>query len=409
MMRRFGVTTALLLAAASAGVVIPVLRALVESAGHGSVAASVFVNAHVVGGVIGAALGTRVLGPARSARTLAAAALIGSVAATLAMALLDSFSLRVGLRFVDGACHLLAITALVAAGTAGDAELRARRAVRLGIAIVLGVAGGFGLGGALHEPRVALETAALLSAAALLATLTLAARPDWTPAPEPHARPAGPAEPAPAIPTAGRRPGAPGLLAFGERFVFGSLSIAGPFLAPSSRVGLVIGVAMSTSVLAMPLARRYAQRAGARRLAVRSTLAFAATLAAAPIADALASSGRALAWAIACGAAAGALYTTALVLVARSAVLAERARDMATVHAAGNAGFALGALCTGVLIPVLPGMLVVALPGIAIVAAATVAVWITVPEAARDCPVIGGLAALGSEPTAGESARQPVT
>lgn len=392
--RKLGATIAVALAAASTGVVIPGLRALVEHAGRGPVAASVFVDAHVLGGVIGAALGARALRVARSARSLAVAALTGSVAVILVMAALDSLELRIGLRCLDGACHLLAVTALVAAATSGDAELRARRTVVMGIAIVLGVAGGFGAGGALNDPEVALLVAALLSGAALLAVLTQVAT----------GLPAAP----PPRPSPGRRPMAPGLLAFGERFVFGTLSIAGPFLAPAARVGLVIGVAMAASVVTMPVARRCARVWGARRLAVRSTLAFATTLAAAPILDAFASSGRALAWAIALGVSAGALYTTALVLVARSAALEDRARDMGTVHAAGNAGFALGALCSGVLVAVLPGMLVVAVPGVAVIAAATLAVWLTVPAAARDCPVIGALV-LGDDGASREPARQPVT
>jgi hypothetical protein len=392
---KLGAPIAIALAAASTGVVIPGLRVLVEHAGRGPVAASAFVDAHVLGGMAGAVLATGALRLARSARSLAVAALAGSIAVMLVMSALDPFALRVGLRFVDGACHVLAITALVAAATCGDAELRARRAVVMGIAIVLGVAGGFGVGGALHDPEAALVVAALLSGAALIAVLAhLAAEPTTV---------------APALRSSGRRPFAPGLLAFGERFIFGTLSIAGPFLAPPERVGLVIGVAMAASVVAMPFARRGARAWGARRLAVRSTLAFAATLAAAPVIDVFASSGRALGWAIACGVSSGALYTTALVLVARSVVLEDRARDMGTMHAAGNAGFALGALCAGVLVAVLPGMLVVSVPGIAIITAATLAVWLTVPTAAQDCPVIGGLAALGGDGAPRDPARQPVT
>jgi hypothetical protein len=56
-----------------------------------------------------------------------------------------------------------------------------------------------------------------------------------------------------------------------------------------------------------------------------------------------------------------------------------------------------------VLVAALPGLLAVVVPGVAIVAAATIGVWITVPEAARDCPVIGNLT---SEPDdAGVDAR----
>src|SRR5678816_1372617 len=81
-----GATIALLCAAASTGVIIPALRALVEQTGHGRVAAGIFSAAHVLGGVVGAALGVRALRRAGSARWLAAAALIASIAVTLAMA-----------------------------------------------------------------------------------------------------------------------------------------------------------------------------------------------------------------------------------------------------------------------------------------------------------------------------------
>jgi len=36
-------------------------------------------------------------------------------------------------------------------------------------------------------------------------------------------------------------------------------------------------------------------------------------------------------------------------------------------------------------------MLVIAVPGVAIIATAALGVWLTVPDAAKDCPVIGAL------------------
>jgi MFS family permease len=158
---------------------------------------------------------------------------------------------------------------------------------------------------------------------------------------------------------------------------------------------------MTASVIAMPAARAYALARGARRLAVRSTLAFAASLAATGVVDVFGAPARALPWALACGAAAGALYASALVLVARSAELEDRVRGMATVHAAGSAGFALGALTAGVLVPVLSGGLVIALPGIAIITAAAIGVWITVPDATIGGPAI--------PPRARRTSDQPVT
>ena len=369
-----GILLALVFAAASTGVIVPVLRPLVEDTGHGEIAAGVFTAAHVLGGVLGAVFGARALHRAGSARRLAAAALAASALVTLAMATAGSIELRIALRFLDGACHLLAITALVAAATAGDPDQRARRAVVMGVAIVLGVGAGLGLGGAFHRPAAALVMAAALSGAALVTVL----------AGVPAAQHAAPPRRAP-----DRGPIAPGLLAFCERFSFGSMTVAMSFLAPPPRVGLALGVFMVASVLALAAAWRFAPRLGPRKLAARSALGFTLALASSAAVDVLASPGLAVIWALAAGASAGSLYASALVLATRSADLEDRARGMATVHAAGSAGHALGALSAGTLAFALPGMLVIAAPGIAVIAAAVIGVALTVPEAARDCPVIG--------------------
>jgi MFS family permease len=365
---QIGAIAALALAAASTGVIVPALKLLVDRTGHGAVAGGVFTAAHVLGGALGAAYGARALRRIGSARALAAAALAASIIVTLAIAAIDSLELRVALRFVDGACHLLAITTVVAAAASGDAERRARRTVAMGLAIVLGVACGILLGGQLADPQLALIVAALLSGGALIVVLVQLA-PD-----------------APAAPRARsgvRGPVAPGLLAFGERFLFGTMSAALPFLAPPSRVSAVFGVFMTASVIALPFARRYAVIWGARRLAVYSAIALGLTLALAGVVDVFSSIPRVMAWAPIGGVAAGALYAAALVLVARSPVLEDRLRDMATLHAGGNAGFAAGALCAGALTSLLPGALVVVVPSIAILTASMIGVWFAVPPQAR--------------------------
>lgn len=175
----------------------------------------------------------RLLRRAGSARRLATAALIASTAITLVMAALGSLELRVALRFLDGGCHLLAITALVGAATAGDPAERARRAVIMGGTIVLGLARGLGVGGAFHAVAAALVMAAVLSAAALIIVRLRVA-----------AEPLAPAVPRRARDRRPHTPGllAPGLLAFCERFSFGSMTIAMPWLATPGRVGLVLGV-----------------------------------------------------------------------------------------------------------------------------------------------------------------------
>ncbi|TMQ20467.1 MAG: MFS transporter [Deltaproteobacteria bacterium] len=378
---RIAVVVAVLLAAGSTGAVIPITRLLVEQTGHGRIATGFFMAAHVLGGVVGAGLGRRALRRAGSPRRLAVLALIASIAVTLALAGLVSLELRIALRFVDGACHLLAITALVAAATAGEPHQRVRRAVIMGVAIVLGVAGGLAIGGALGRPETALIAAAALSGAALA---TVLARVAAEPSPVPQHR------------ASQRRPIAPGLLAFCERFSFGSITAAMSGLPPA-RIGLVLGVFMTASVLALAAAWHYGLTWGPRKLAVRSALGFTLALASCAAVDVLGSRSAAVTWAIAAGIAAGALYASALVLATRSAEIEDRASGMATVHAAGSAGHALGLLSASTL--ALPGMLVVAVPGIAVIAVAAIGVWLTVPEATADCPVIGGL-----EPGASNSA-----
>jgi hypothetical protein len=437
---------ALALAAASAGVIVPALRALVEQSGHGATAASLFSAAHAMGGIVGAACGARALRWTGSPRRLAAGSLAASIALMLVIAAVDSLALRVGLRLADGVCHVLAITALAASATSGDPVRRARRVVLTGLAIVLGIAGGLGIGAALTRPEVgraiaalgrpeavllvaaALSGAALITALAGLTGLTgltaagaarepssaalaarpvgaaLAARPVGAAlagltaagaAREPSsaalaARPVGAASAAAPDALANSRAAiAPSLLAFSERFLFGTLTVATPFLAPGPRVGAVLGVFMTASVVALPVARRYALRLGPRWLAIRSAVVFAVALAPYAVTNLLASLGPALIWAVVCGGAAGSLYASALVLAARSAALEGRVRDMGALHAAGNTGHTLGALCAGPLLQLLPGAMVIAVPG-AIVAAAAVSVWFTVPAGIpanlRDAP-----------------------
>ena len=135
----------------------------------------------------------------------------------------------------------------------------------------------------LANPAAALVVAALLSGASLIVVLL-------------HIAP----EPGPPVlrtRSRGRGPLAPGLLAFGERFLFGMLTVATPFLAPQSRVALMLGVFMLASVAALPFARRYAMTWGARRLAVRSTFALALALGFTGVVDVFSSSALALAWA----------------------------------------------------------------------------------------------------------------
>jgi MFS family permease len=241
--------------------------------------------------------------------------------------------------------------------------------VMMGLSIVLGVASGIGIGSLLANAELAFVVAAALSGVAMVVVL-LHLAPDAAQG---------------AIPTRarGRGPLAPGLVAFGERFVFGMLSAAIPFLVPPYRVAVVIVPLMVASVIALPFARRYATAWGPRRLALNSAFVLAVTLALTGVVDVFSSWPRALLWAPVPGAAAGALYACALVLVARSAALEDRLRDMGSVHACGSAGFATGALCAGALASSLPGALIIAIPSAAMMLATLVGVWIAIPPPAR--------------------------
>jgi MFS family permease len=338
------------LAAASAGVVIPSMRALATAHGGGAAVTGALVAAHVLGGIGGAALGPR-LARRHGARRLVAAAFAASCAITAALALAPGVAALIVGRALDGACHLLGVTALLAAGVTGDPARRARTAGWLGMVLVLGVGAGIGAGGAVPASAALLVAAALTAAALVCAVPAL----DDAVPPARHAAVRARDVVAP-----------PALIAAGERFVFGLLSVTMPFAMTARRTGMILGCFMLASVVVMPWARRAAQRGSARQLACRAATVLAAALALAGV-DGVLAGPAALAWAIVGGAAAGGLYASTLALVAAHERVDDRLAAMAAVHAAGNAGHALGALGAGAALTLVAPHVVVAFAGAGVV------------------------------------------
>ncbi len=381
MRRRRWIGAAVALAAASSGVVVPALRPLVEAGGGGPAATGGLIAAHVLGGAAGAAAATQLARRLADARALIVGALVASAVLILAVALPGGVAPLIVVRFVEGACHLLAITTAIAVGVTGDARVRTRRAAVLGLVLVLGVGLGLGVGGlaAWHAPETAVVVAAGLAAAAAVS----AARgiPGGLVLPARGGAPGGARGPV-ALP--------PALIALGERFTFGVLAVSVPFAMGPRRSGLVLGGFMLASVVAIPIGRCLVERWGARDLARRAAVVLAPALAAAG-APGLLTGPMVAAWALLGGLAAGALYAAALGLVASHAGLGERMAAMGAVHAAGNAGHALGAVAAGALLSVATPAVVVAAPTAAVVA-------LGVAAASRALPRSGGAGAAAPRP-----------
>ena len=334
--------------AAAAGIVVPALRALVERHGGGPVAGGLFIALHVLGGVTGAAL-MPLLVRRSGSRRLVPAALAISALASLGVLAAPGLGTVLLLRTLDGACHLLALSALLAgAGGAALGERETRNAW-LGGAIVLGLAAGLGVGGAVAATSPA---AALVGAAVLAAGAAVCARGAGTD---------GPRAPQAAAPSRGAA-WLPALLGFCERGSFGVLAVVAAFALGPARTALVLGTFMTASVLVMPLARAGARRSSPIEMAslAGGLLVLVFALAAWPMV--LARPWTAAAWALAGGAGAGTLYVAGLLLIARDPDPGRRARDAAAFHAAGSLGHATGALIGGLLVAHAPPALALAAP-----------------------------------------------
>jgi hypothetical protein len=328
-----------LFAAAATTTAVPSLKALVEAHGGGAGAGGVFVAAHVIGQVLGAALLRRRLmrGGEIRARALVVGALAASAAITVAMALVAAATSQLAallvLRAADGVAHVLAVMGLLGA-MAGEARLR-----WLGGLLVVGVAAGLGVGTALVGRPVAEPVAAgaLLSGlAAVLAAAAVPARVRREP------RAAGPS----------RAPATAVLSVGAMRFAFGVMTVGLPFLGRSTGhtrvVGITLGTMMLASVATLPLVAAAGHRIGWSAVARIGALVLTAALASIAV-PGLIGSIPGLGWAPVAGLAAAGIYAAALAAVAAIADAGARTGAVGVVHAAGSAGHAAGALLAGVM------------------------------------------------------------
>jgi MFS family permease len=340
-------TAALAAAAASTTTLVPSLRRLSEDVhGVGAGWAGAFVAVHVLGGLAGAGLFARCLGRQSCgfpARRTGVGVLLASSALHAAMAVAPGFAALLAMRAVEGAGHVIAVMLLMGAGAAGERQRRSRRMTGLGAVLVLGVGLGLGLGGALAGRGTAWGFLASALLALFAAAAALRALPERFAAPAPSAAPA----PAHAAGDAFT----PAILAAGERFVFGVLSVAVPLgatsVAESRAAAAVLGTFMLVAVAAMPLTA-FATRGRAprsrRRLAAVWLVAALVAAAVPGVLDGLASG---LSWALLGGAGAAAVYAACLDAVAGAESDAGRSRAVGLMHAAGGAGYAFGSFAAG--------------------------------------------------------------
>lgn len=337
------------LAAAGTTTVVPSLRALVEAHGGGAGAGGLFVAAHVIGQVLGAAvIGRRLArGGTLEARRLVVVALVASAGIIALMvpvaAAGDAIAALIALRAIDGVAHVAAIMGLLGAG-AGEAERdREARLRLLGAFLVVGVGGGLGIGALLVGQPIEAPIAAAAAVTALAAALAVVAVPARI-----ARAPRG---------TGPSRAPAPTVLAIAaERFAFGTLAVALPLAATGAAearaIGATLGTMMVASIATLPLVAAAARRAGWRAVALASAIVFAAALVALALPGLVGSLAAGVPWAIVAGVAAAGIYAAALAAVSAIDDAPARTRAAGVVQAAGSAGHALGALSAGAVMSV---------------------------------------------------------
>ncbi|MCG5052015.1 MAG: MFS transporter [Myxococcales bacterium] len=325
------------LAAASTGTAIPSLKPL---AAHmpSFAGPSGFVVAHVAGGILAAWVLRRDQGHLfrNDRRGLVRVALAGSLLLNLAMTQASSGATLVGLRLLEGICHVAAVSALMAS-VHGAAALRRKHTAGLGAVLVLGVAAGLGLGGVfVHDgsPTRCFSLAAGLAAVALLTSMKVPSARGQGLTPAPSGFPSGASW-------------APALVVAAERLAMGLLTVLVPLSAPSPRqAASLLGSLMLTSVAGIPLARRLADRLGAARVVQLGVVILSSALLASGLLHPFFGSG-AVVWAVAVGLGAAAVFSGALMQVSEGSE-AERLRGMGLVHAFGALGFLMGSSLAGV-------------------------------------------------------------
>jgi MFS family permease len=327
---------------------VPVLRALVlERFGVTDALTTLFMSANQVGALLAVPLVGGAVRRFGRRRELTLAAVLLDAVLMQALAHPHDYATFLGLRVVEGALHITALTLLMSLVADAAGEHRGRALGSVGAGLTFGVALGAAIGGQIgrHDPLLTLHTAsAVLVAAAALAAWALPAN---TPA---SARPD-----LRALVTAVReRPAlrAPLLLSFVDRFTVGFFTTGFPLLltgahgADRTRVGMLLAAFLLPFALLSWPAGRLAERWSRRQLVFWGSLLYGIGVVVVGVVP------EAWLWVLMpwLGVTSAVMFVPTLLWLLERAPDVDRTTAMAAFHGAGALGFLLGPLACGALV-----------------------------------------------------------
>ena len=327
---------------------VPVLRELVaERFGVSELLTSLFMSINMVGAVLAAPLAGALADRFGRRPLLIAAALALDALCFLGLTRDVPFALFLGIRFVEGAAHIFALSLLL--GLASGARPEAQRGLVMGATgsgLLLGVASGAPLGGRLgqEDPLVPLYLgAAVVAAAAVLALLLLretSGRESERPGLGEIARLVR-ASPIVAIPL---------LFAFADRFTVGFFTSTFPLFLrnihalPPARIGLLIAVFMLPfAALSFPFGI-LSQKTSRAFVLCGGSFAYGCLVASLGFWP----TGALLGVMLATGTAAAVMFVPSMLFTADATPESVRTTSMGAFNAAGSLGFIVGPLTGGI-------------------------------------------------------------
>jgi MFS family permease len=327
---------------------VPVLRELVaERFGVSELLTSLFMSINMVGAVLAAPLAGALADRIGRRPRLIAAALALDALCFLGLTRDVPFALFLGIRFVEGAAHIFALSLLL--GLASGARPDAQRGLVMGATgsgLLLGVASGAPLGGRLGRPDPLVPLylgAAVVAVAAVLALLLLretSGRESERPGLGEIARLVR-ASPIVAIPL---------LFAFADRFTVGFFTSTFPLFLrnihalPPARIGLLIAIFMLPfAALSFPFGI-LSQKTSRAFVLCGGSFAYGCLVASLGFWP----TGALLGVMLATGAAAAVMFVPSMLFTADATPESVRTTSMGAFNAAGSLGFIVGPLTGGI-------------------------------------------------------------